>query len=255
MDDSIALWQNFKRSGDPKAREALITRYVGLAKLVVDRLNIRESGCLSRDDLIGHAIVGLIDAIERYDPSRGFRFETYAIARIRGAVIDMLRSLDWAPRSLRRTEAAVRDAYAKVEGQLGRPATDEEIAAALEISVDDFHRVLADIGQTAVMSLDDCIQSSLDDESRLTLSGLLEDAPDPAVLAEIEEQKRMLADAIGRLPERERLVIGLYYFEGLTLKEIGRVLEVTEARVSQIHTKAVLRLGATLQRHKPVFCS
>lgn len=256
MDDCEALWRDYKQHGQAEAREMLITHYVRLAKYVVDRLNIRESGCLTRDDLIGHAILGLIDAIERYDPARGVRFETYAIARIRGTVMDMLRSLDWVPRSVRKTESAIRAAYIKLENELGRSATDEEISHELGMNLEDFHKALGDIGQGTVFSLDEYIQVSTGGEDRpLTLSGILDDSPDPSSLVEIDEQRQILAGAIGRLPERERFVIGLYYYEGLTLKEIGRVLEVSEARVSQIHTKAMLRLSSQLQRLRPVFCS
>lgn len=254
MDGSEALWRDYKENGSADARSALITEYVRLAKYVVDRLNVKESGSLSHDDLVGHAIVGLIDAIERYDPVRGVKFETYAITRIRGAVVDMLRSLDWVPRSLRRTESMVRTAYANLERTHGRPASDEEVAAEMGVSLEEFHHTLSDIGQASVFSLDDCLQVTMDSDTPLTLTSILSDAPDPAALVEISEQRRILAEAIAQLPERERLVISLYYYEGLTLKEIGQVLEVTEARISQIHTKAMLRLSGKLERVKPIFC-
>lgn len=255
MSRDDTLWREYTDTRDPEARDALITRYVPLARYVVDRLNVPERGCVTRDDLVSHAILGLIDAVERFDPSRGFKFETFAVPRIRGSVADMLRRMDWAPRSVRRMETSVRDAYARLEASLGRPATDEEVADELEMSQEQFDEALADISQMSVFSLEETVQSSAD--GALTLASLLEDrdSPSPGEEAEAAERTRILADAIGRLPERERQIIALYYYEDLTLKEIGRVLDVSEARVCQLNARAMLRLSGMLQRMRPVLCA
>jgi RNA polymerase sigma factor for flagellar operon FliA len=255
VDPNLSLWRDFKNHASPEAREVLINKYIYLAKIVVDRLNIRESGSMSKDDLISHAIIGLIDALERYSPSRGVKFESFALPRIRGSVIDMLRRMDWVPRSVRQTERSVKDAYGKLEAVLGRPATDEEVAEELGISPEAFHETLSDISQTSVFALEDCLQLNSDSDSSPAMMDLPGDAPDPSLMAETTERKRLLIEAIGKLPERERLVIGLYYYEGLTLKEIGKMIGVTEARVCQIHSKATLRLGGQLQRLRSVFVS
>ncbi len=255
QDQTRSLWSSYRRTGAPDAREALINRYVHLARHAVDRLAVRESGCLSRDDLISHALLGLIEAVERYDPDRGVKFETYATTRIRGAVADALRAMDWVPRSVRQTQAAIRDAYAGLEARLGRPATDEEAAESLGMSLEGFQEALTEIGQGMVFSLEDGLQPQADAEGALSLSDVLAGEPDPASHTERQERKRILAEAIGRLPERERLVVGLYYYEDLTLKEIGCVLGVTEARACQIHTRALLRLNGFLLRSEPVLCA
>lgn len=237
------LWQEYKRGGSEKARERLIEEYAYLARYAVDRLNLSPSGAMSYDDLIGHAVVGLIDAVEKYDPDRGVKFESYALTRIRGEVIDVIRALDWTPRSVRRTESQLREAYARLEMELERPATNEEIARYLDIEIGEFEKMLADVGQSAVLSLDEIISSGGD-----FLSGCDNDTDDPAECAQRADQKRQLAAAIDDLPERERMVIALYYYDNLTQKEIAAVLNVTESRVCQIHTKAVLRLSAKLSR-------
>lgn len=238
------LWLEYKQNGSEEAREKLIEEYAYLAKYAVDRLNLSPSGVLSYEDLIGHAIVGLIDAIEKYDPSRNVKFETYALSRIRGEVIDVIRTLDWAPRSVRRKEAELRRAYAHLESILGRSATDQEVADYLNISVSELEVLLADISQCALLSLDEIIASG-----EGGLSSIEDDnCVDPAEMVERSELVRLLARAIDELPERERTVVSLYYYDRLTQKEIAAVLGVTESRVCQLHTKAVLRLAAKLMR-------
>lgn len=254
MENPKDLWRRYAKDPRPETREPLITHYIALARHAVERLNVPNSGSITRDDLIGHAILGLIEAIERFDPERGVCFEAFASRRIRGAVQDVLRRLDWAPRSVRRWESSVREAYARLEAILGRPATDQEVADEVGLSMEDFQELLGGLNQLSVASLEECVQDA-DGGGRLTLESLLSGGPDPSARAEAEERTRVLADAVGRLPERERLIIGLYYYEDLTLKEIGRVLGVTEARISQLHTRAVLRLGGMLQRERPVFCA
>lgn len=244
MDIRERLWYDYKRNGSEEARERLISEYAYLAKYAVDRLNLCPTGALSYEDLIGHAIVGLIDAIEKFDPERNVKFETYALARIKGEVIDVIRALDWVPRSVRKQENDLRRAYARLEIELERPPSDQEVADFLGISVEELEQMLVDIGQSAVLSLDEIIAGGGD----VLASPVSSDAEDPAASAERADQKRILAKAIDELPERERTVLALYYYENLTQKEIAAVLGVTESRVCQIHTKAVLRLAGKLSR-------
>jgi len=244
MDLRERLWLEYKRTGSEQAREKLITEYAYLAKYAVDRLNLSPSGALGYEDLIGHAVVGLIDAVEKFDPERNVKFETYALSRIRGEVIDVIRSLDWAPRSVRRQESELRRAYAKLEMEHGRAATDQEVMEYLGIGIAELEKMLADVGQSAVLSLDDVISTGGD----VLASPAEGTGEDPADCAQRSDQKRQLARAIDELPERERMVVALYYYENLTQKEIAATLGVTESRVCQIHTKAVLRLTGKLSR-------
>jgi RNA polymerase sigma factor for flagellar operon FliA len=244
--ESASLWAEYRTGKSGRARDELIERHIHLAKYVVDRLNLKPSASVSYDDLVSQAVVGLIDAVERYDPGRGVKFETYAYCRIRGAVMDMLREMDWVPRSVRSKEADLRETYAQLEAALGRTATDEEAAEQLGLSPEEFAELVQDVGQWSVVSLEERLSGGEDEE--LSLSDVIEDeqAVSPEAHAERQDQKRLLAGAIRELPEKERLVISLYYRDGLTLKEIGRVLSVTESRVCQIHTRAVVRLQAKM---------
>jgi len=244
MDKRERLWREYKQTGSDFAREELISEYAYLAKYAVDRLNLSPSGALGYEDLVGHAVVGLINALERFDPERNVKFETYALTRIRGEVIDIIRSLDWTPRSVRRNETLLRDAYARTEINKGRPPTDMEVAEQLGVKMNELEKMLADVGQSAVLSLDEILSSGVD----ISNTYLDNEFADPADKAQTKEQQRILAQAIDELPERERLVVSLYYFENLTQKEIAAVLEVTESRVCQIHTKAVLKLAGKLSR-------
>ena len=248
MDQREKLWREYKINGSEQAREGLITEYAYLAKYAVDRLNLSPSGALGYEDLVGHAVVGLIDAIEKFDPDRNVKFETYALTRIRGEVIDIIRSLDWTPRSVRKNETVLRDAYARLEMQFKRPPTDNEVANYLDIEVVEFEKILTDVGQSALLSLDEMIASGGDILARAD-----DEYDDPASCAERSDQKRQLAKAIDELPEREKQVVALYYYENLTQKEIAAVLGVTESRVCQIHTKAVLRLSGKLSRTSACF--
>ena len=249
MDRRERLWLQFKGNRSESAREQLIGEYAYLAKYAVDRLGLFPSGALSYDDLIGHAVVGLIDAVEKFDPGRNVKFETYALARIQGEVIDVIRQLDWTPRSVRKHDITLRDAYAKLEQELERPPTDDEVAQRLGVDIGEIERMLADVAQSALLSLDDVVASGKD----ILASPSDGDGEDPASHAQRSEQKRLLADSIDELPERERTVVALYYYEDLTQKEIAGVLGVTESRVCQIHTKAVLRLSGKLSRSSTRF--
>src|SRR5262245_13114219 len=239
------LWCLYKDEGDEQARERLVVAYSPLVKFIAGR---RASGLPSHvdeSDLISYGLLGLIGAIERFDPDRDIKFETYAVARVKGAIIDELRSLDWVPRSVRARARNVERAHVALEAKLQRAPTDEEMAEKLEMSVDDFRGVLLEIANSSVLALDD-LWTFTDPEggSQISILDTIQDpgAVDPESEAQAAELKDRLADAIESLPERERLVIALYYYENLTLREIGEVLDVTESRVSQLHTKAVIGL-------------
>ena len=242
-----ALWAKYKEHGDAQAREQLILNYSPLVKYVAGRLSSSLPQNVDTADLISYGIFGLIDAIEKYDTARGIKFETYAIARIKGAIIDELRAMDWVPRSVRSRAREIEAAYIKLENTLRRVPTDAEVAAELEISVKDLHDIFTKLSYTSVVSFEELWVGGDKDDHQSALSTIEdENAEDPVAIFESAEIKEILAGAIERLPEREKVVIALYYYEGLTLKEIGQVLGVTESRVSQLHTKAVLRLRARL---------
>lgn len=247
--DLEACWRRFKEQGDSKAREELILAYSPLVKYVAGRLRSGLPAHVEEEDLISYGLLGLIDAIEKFEPGRNTRFESYAVSRIRGAIIDELRSLDWVPRSVRTWARRVEQSISRLENALGRAPTDEEIAADLGVTPEEFDNILLEISNAAIIALDE-FWAAVDEESdKVNLFDVLEDssAPDPGHLLELRTVKECLAEAIRRLPDRERIVIGLYYYEGLTLKDIGEVLGVTESRVSQLHTRAILRLRGSLK--------
>ena len=208
---------------------------------------------VEESDLISYGLIGLINAIERFDIEREIKFETYAITRIKGAIIDELRALDWVPRSVRARAREIERAHAKLEHRLHRTPTDEEMARELRMDVDEFQEALLKISNSAVVALDELWAVSDASGDQVSLLDTLQDpdAPDPQQLLDESELKDRLAEAISALPEREKLVIALYYYENLTLREIGEVLGVTESRISQLHTKAVLRLKSRLQSDDP----
>jgi RNA polymerase sigma factor for flagellar operon FliA len=238
------LWRRYKRDGDDRARERLVVAYSPLVKYVSGRMASGLPAHVEEADLISYGLGGLISAIERFELEREIKFETYAITRIKGAIIDELRSLDWVPRSVRARARAIERANTKLEHKLQRAPTDEEMAAELEMSVSDFQDALLQISNSTVAALDELWTVSDASGDQVSLLDTLQDpgAPDPANVIDATELKDRIADAIARLPEREKLVVALYYYENLTLREIGEVLGVTESRVSQLHTKAVLRL-------------
>jgi RNA polymerase sigma factor for flagellar operon FliA len=242
------LWRRYKTGGDEQAREGLVVAYSPLVKYVAGRMASGLPAHVDEADLISYGLGGLINAIERFDLGREVKFETYAITRIKGAIIDELRSLDWVPRSVRQRARDIERANAKLEHRLQRAPTDEEMAAELEITVDDFQDALLQISHSTIAALDELwtVSDSSGDQVSLLDTITDESAPDPASLVDQTDLKDRVADAIARLPEREKLVIALYYYENLTLREIGEVLGVTESRVSQLHTKAILRLRSRL---------
>jgi len=200
-------------------------------------------------DLISYGLVDLTSAIQRFELAREIKFETYALPRIKGAIIDELRSLDWVPRSVRAREREIERANVRLEGRLQRTPTDDEMASELEMTMDDFQEALLQISKSTIAALDELWSISDTSGDQVSLLDTIQDpgAPDPAKLVDASELKDRVADAIARLPEREKLVIALYYYENLTLREIGEVLGVTESRISQLHTKAVMRLRSRLQ--------
>lgn len=243
-----ALWRTYKSTGDARLREQLILHYSPLVKYVAGRVSVGLPANVEQADFVSSGVFGLIDAIEKFDPERAIKFETYAITRIRGAMIDELRALDWIPRSVRQKARAVERAYATLEARLRRTPSEPEVAAEMGVGLDELHGVFSALSLANVVALEELLHVGNEGGDRLSLVDTLEDtgADDPVEIAEDRELRRLLARAVNTLPEREKTVVTLYYYEGLTLAEIGQVLGVTESRVSQIHTKSVLQLRAKL---------
>ncbi len=245
--DTYALWRDYRQTRDRSLRDRLILTYAPLVKFVAGRLGASLPSHVDEQDLVSYGLLGLIGAIERYDPDREIKFETYAIARIKGAIIDELRSLDWVPRSVRTRAREIERAIAELERTLMRAPSDREIAEKLGLSDEELEDSLTEISRTSIAALDE-LWSPSSGGDQVSLIDTIEDTsgPNPEATFEQTEMKEALGEAIARLPEREKLVVTLYYYEELTLREIGEVLGVTESRVSQLHTKAVLRLKARL---------
>src|SRR4051794_29229982 len=249
VDAAIAeLWREFKESADQRLRERLILHYSPLVKYVAGRVGVGLPPNIEQADLVSYGIFGLIDAIEKFDISRAIKFETYAISRIKGAIIDELRAIDWIPRSVRYKAREVEKAYAALEAKLHRSPTEAEVAEELGIKLEDLHTIFSQVSFVNVVALDELMSAGQERGDKLSLVDTLEDtkAEDPVAAFETEETKYLLAKAINTLPEREKIVVTLYYYEGLTLAEIGQVLGVTESRICQMHTKAVLQMRAKL---------
>lgn len=244
-DPAEALWTRFKQSADRRDRDQLVLLYAPLVKYVAGRFASGLPASVETADLVSYGMFGLIDAIEKYETDRGIRFEAYAVNRIRGAIIDELRRLDWVPRSVRAKVRAVERAAAQLEGELGRSPTEEELAVALRMTLEQFQSTLSQIANVGLAALDESIGG--EDSDVATLRDRLADLGEPVGAAlERVETKKQLAHALRRMSERERTVVTLYYFEGLTLLQIGEVLGVTESRVCQIHAKAILHLRGYL---------
>ena len=246
-DETQTLWLEYRRTGDQAIRDRLILTYAPLVKYVAGRLGSGLPAHVDEGDLVSYGLLGLMGAIERYEPDRDVKFETYAIARIKGAIIDELRAMDWVPRSVRSRAREIERAIAELEAKTGTAPNDEEIAKKVGITVEELEDSLAEIARSSIAALDE-LWTVGGDGDQVALIDTIEDseAPDPQRSLSQTEMKEAIADAIARLPEREKLVVTLYYYEELTLREIGEVLGVTESRVSQLHTKAILRLKARL---------
>ncbi|NQX57366.1 FliA/WhiG family RNA polymerase sigma factor [Paenibacillus qinlingensis] len=245
---NIELWKQWKEQGLIAARQALIENYLPLVEYVSSRLAIGLPKSVSKDDLSSFGVMGLIDAIEKFDYARGLQFETYASWRIRGSIIDGLRQGDWVPRSVREKAKKVEDAYQKLEQQYLRSVTDTEISNFLQISEQDFQQMLQDISVTTICSIDDPIREE-ESETRLSLI-VDEKAKNPESQVNEFYLKESLAKAIDRLTEKERTVVSLFYFEELSLSEIAEVMCLSPSRISQLHSKAILRLKGVLGRFK-----
>lgn len=253
--DLNPLWQRYKEANDQLAREELIIHYTYLVKYIANRLAMNLSSVVELDELISYGIEGLIDAVEKYDHKRKIKFETYAMVRVRGAMIDGLRAMDWVPVSVRQKSKDLEKAYVLVEAELGRAATDEEMAESLGLSIEKFQDLLSDVSITTIVYLEDFLPGGEDgsDKNKRVMDFLRDGRAESALEAvELTEMKELLTDAIKRLPEKEKMVVYLYYYEGLTLREIGEVVGLSESRISQLHTKSILRLRGRLSRRKSV---
>jgi RNA polymerase sigma factor for flagellar operon FliA len=247
MTNLDCLWQAYITEKKPAAKEKLILHYAPLVKYVAGRLLIHIGQHVEYDDLVGYGIFGLIDAIEKFDNAKGVKFETYASFRIRGAIIDNIRRMDWVPRTLRQKNKQMEQVYSQLEDELGRQPNDDELAEKLNLSVEETQDLIKKSSVLSLVSLDDYMEQNYES----SFSSLVANRVDsPEEQTERQERKDMLADAISKLSEKERLVVTLYYFEDLTLKEISSIMKVSESRVSQIHTKAITRLQGKLGRHK-----
>jgi RNA polymerase sigma factor for flagellar operon FliA len=232
-------------------RERLIIEYAPLVKTIVGRLRMKLPSHVGQDDLLSAGTIGLLDAIDKFDETKGVEFKSYAEFRIRGAVIDELRSMDWVPRSVRKNEKRLQEAYAKVEKEKMRPAHDEEVAEELDVGIEEFHRLLDQVRGVSILNEEEICdlapqQGAMD--SKWSMNWAIK-GTDPFQSVRLNEVKKVIAEAIERLPKNERTVMTLYYYEELTMKEIGNVMGYTESRVSQLHTKSVLRLKNSLRSY------
>jgi len=232
-------------------REQLILEHLPQIKYIAHRISTKLPSHVELNDLVSAGVLGLLDAVEKFDPSRGVKFKTYAELRVKGAILDSLRNLDWAPRSLRKRSKDLEKTYKELEQRLGRPATDKEVSDELGITLDEFYELIDQIKGLNLGSFHDLAPQE-DDRNGEPLVKYIPDAPqmDPFFVFQKSELRDLLAGAIDTLPKKERLVVSLYYFDELTMKEIGKVLGVNESRVSQLHTKAMLRLRTKLRRVK-----
>ena len=250
-EDETHLWRRYRNEGLREIRDFLAEKYAPLVKYVAGKVAIGMPQNVEFDDLVSYGSFGLLDAIEKFDPDRDIKFKTYAMTRIRGAVFDELRSIDWIPRSIRQKAKQLEETIAMLENKMGHTVDDEDIAKELNISTDELQSLLTKISGTSIISLND-IWYLGDDNDEVSFMETLESPANlnPDSLIEKEEIKAVIVEAIKQLPDKEKKVIVLYYYEDLTLKEIGEVLDVTESRISQLHTKAIMRLRGKLMRMK-----
>ncbi|NNM66579.1 MAG: RNA polymerase sigma factor WhiG [Spirochaetales bacterium] len=240
-------WLEYKKTRNPKLRDSFIRQYAPLVRYVAGKVAMGLPQNVDYDDLVGFGVFGLIDAIDKFDPEKHVKFKTYAVTRIRGAIFDELRAIDWVPRSVRQKSREVEEAIVNLESRLGRQVSDQEIAGELGMSEEDFNDTMLKISGTSMLSLNDVWYTG-DENDKVSIVESIESPQtlNPDNIVEREVVRKVIIEALQELPEKEKKVLILYYYEDLTLKEIGKVLEVTESRISQLHTKAILRLRARL---------
>ena len=243
------LWAAFKADPRPELRDRLILQYAPLVKYVAGRVAVGLPQNVDQSDLVSYGMFGLLDAIEKFDLDRGYKFETYAISRIKGAILDELRAVDWVPRSVRSRAREIERAFTQLEGRLHRTPTDDELVTQLGWTAEQFQSALGQISFAGVVALDEMLSAGGERGEAITLGDTIADAgAGPTAVYEVEEMRQLLAQEINRMPEREKVVLTLYYYENLTLADIGEVLGVTESRVCQVHTKAMIQLRSRLKR-------
>jgi RNA polymerase sigma factor for flagellar operon FliA len=247
---TVSLWQEFKKRHCHDSRNMLIERYAHLVSITAGRLFGPMPSGVERDDLVGAGAIGLVKAVDQFDPERNIKFETYAITLIRGAILEMLRGDDWVPRLVRDQQKQLKHTYTKLETAFGRPATEDEISEEMGISPEKLDKLLSGIGRTNLLSLDDLRIGS---EQQRLVDLLPSDCPSPLDSVALRERQHALVSAVDRLPDRERTVVALYYHEGLTFKEIGNALTVSESRAYQLHAQAVTRMRGYLQTEQDLF--
>ena len=239
--------KDYRSTIDPKVKDEIIVEYAPLIKYIAQKIASRLPSNIELDDLISCGVIGLMDAIEKFDPTRDNKFKTYAEFRIRGAILDELRAQDWVPRSVREKAKLLEKTYSKLEANLGRQATDEEMCAELNMNQEEFHDLLNKAKSISLLNLDD--SSSFNRGERKLIAGIIEDSKsaNPFTVVSNQNLREKIKDGIRSLPEKQRLVLSLYYYEDLNLKEIGQVLDVTESRISQLHTQAITKLKIKLK--------
>ncbi len=230
-------------------KDEIVLEHTPLIRYIVNRIAVRLPSHIDLDDLHNTGVIGLMDAIEKYDPEKNCKFKTYAEFRIKGAILDQLRSLDWVPRSVRQKGRRLERAYGEVEQRLGRSANEDEVADSLGLELDKFHTLINQVKGISLVNLEEIRGTNSDGDRSGTFADIIEDvqSENPFASLKLMETKHVISDTIGSLPEKERLVISLYYYEDLNMKEIGTILGITESRVCQIHTKAVMRLRSKLK--------
>lgn len=248
MSSIDSLWREYKETGSKVAKDKLLVEYAHLVKYITQRLAVNLPKSVDRNDLVSAGIMGLIKAVETFEPERGFKFETYAGHKIRGAVLDDLRALDWVPRSIRQKSRDLQKVFVKLENELGRAPYDDEVCEELGISISEYEELLAEVTPSTIVSLEEALPDRNSDSKEIRIIDQVEDPGSSNPLKELgySEVKSILKESIANLPEKEKLVVALYHYEELTLKEIGVVLDLTESRVSQIHSKAILKLRTKL---------
>lgn len=248
MSNLDALWKDYKENGSQVAKDKILVNYAYLVKYIAQRKAINLPSSVEVDDLTSAGILGLIKAVETFEPERGFKFETFASHKIRGAILDELRALDWVPRSVRQKSRELHQVFAKLENKLGRAPYDDEVCDELGITIKEYEDMLSEVTPTTIISLEESMPSTESDSKEIRIIDTIEHQGSTNPLKEFgyEETKTILKDVIANLPEKEKLVVALYHYEELTLKEIGVVLNISESRVSQIHSKAILKLRSRL---------